>query len=238
MNKIKSTIPFAWLLWAILSIPASGQSPFVIPALPDAPIARVASESHHAAVVRVTSDAWVRGGHPSGSGTLIWNNGSEGYVLTANHVTQGAQSGVITYHGGQQSKFRVVGADALGDLALLKTDPPDDAICIPLGEEADAPLKGEVVELVGYGGGRFLAWGGEVNGYARCGHTGPYQELTLNTQTISGDSGGAMIYNGKLVGVIWGGPTLYERGPMKATHGASCVRIRQIFRNILPAGFT
>jgi serine protease Do len=55
----------------------------------------------------------------AGSGVIIR---SDGYILTNNHVVEGADSIVVTLYGGKEYKGRVVGRDPESDLAVVKID--------------------------------------------------------------------------------------------------------------------
>lgn len=181
--------------------------------------ASLAAGSFSEAVVRIHCR------QSAGSGALIHVHGSSGYVLTAAHVVEGGGQAQAQWHDGYTAIATLVAADAQLDVALLRVTPPANAITIKLAESDHWPQRGEMVELIGYGGGRLRHWQASVNGYVMTDGIGRHQTLSLHTQTIGGDSGGAIIWRGKLVGVIWGGPLAGPRGPMLATHGTSCVAI-------------
>ena len=161
----------------------------------------------------------------AGSGTLIHAHQGTGYILTAAHVVESGGETQAQWHNGYTAIATLAAADAQLDVALLRVTPPADATTIELAESDHWPQRGETVELIGYGGGRLRHWQASVNGYAMTDGIGRHQTLSLHTQTIGGDSGGAIVWRGKLVGVIWGGPLAGPRGPMLATHGTSCVAI-------------
>ncbi len=183
------------------------------------------------------SDAVVRvyAGNAAGSGTLIRADGDAGWVLTAAHVVRGQAAFRVVWHDGHVSGATLLGSDEAYDLALLQITPPPAATTLPLAGDDQWPPPGDSVELIGYGGGRLRQWTAKVNGYALTPGAGRYQTLSVATQTIGGDSGGAMIYRGRLVGVIWGGPLAGPRGPMLATHGTCCVAIGQFIDGLTPA---
>ncbi|MFC1909889.1 S1C family serine protease [Chloroflexota bacterium] len=54
-----------------------------------------------------------------GSGFLV---DSEGYILTNNHVVDGATSLEVVFHNGDNAQATVVGTDPLDDLAVIKVD--------------------------------------------------------------------------------------------------------------------
>ncbi|MCZ7439713.1 trypsin-like peptidase domain-containing protein [Micromonospora sp. WMMC241] len=71
----------------------------------------------------------------------------DGLLLTSAHVVQGANGGVAAFGDGTETRFRVVGADPLSDLAVLRAEeagvPP-----VELGD-ADRLRIGQLVVAVG-----------------------------------------------------------------------------------------
>ena len=55
-----------------------------------------------------------------GSGFVI---DEEGHIITNNHVVEGAESVVVTFHDGVQAPAEIIGSDQNTDLAVLKVDP-------------------------------------------------------------------------------------------------------------------
>lgn len=176
----------------------------------------------------------VFGGAGAGCGTLVRVDGQRGWLLTAAHVVEGSARCRAQWATGEASDGQVVASDEQLDVALVALDAPADAITLPLAGANEWPRQGDVVELIGYGGGRLRHWSAKVNGYALTGETQRHQTLSIDTQTIGGDSGGAIAFNDRLVGVIWGGPLAGPRGPMVATHGTCCVAIDALVRRAVP----
>ncbi len=83
-------------------------------------------------------------GESLGSGVVYTG---DGFLLTNAHVVGGAQGGTASFSDGSATPFRVVGADRLSDLAVLRvsggTPPPAE-----LGE-ADQLVVGQLVVAVG-----------------------------------------------------------------------------------------
>jgi S1-C subfamily serine protease len=71
----------------------------------------------------------------------------DGYLLTSAHVVAGADSGTAVFSDGRQSRFEVVGADALSDLAVLQVTLSD----LPAASLGDAEYLrvGQLVVAVG-----------------------------------------------------------------------------------------
>ena len=58
----------------------------------------------------------------SGSGVIFQKNGDSAYIVTNNHVVEGASKLEVSLYNGQKITASVVGTDALTDLAVLKID--------------------------------------------------------------------------------------------------------------------
>ncbi|MCM3671189.1 trypsin-like peptidase domain-containing protein [Mesobacillus maritimus] len=58
----------------------------------------------------------------SGSGVIFKVDGNNAFIVTNNHVIEGATEVEISLYNGEKVKAEVVGADALTDLAVLKID--------------------------------------------------------------------------------------------------------------------
>ncbi|USK28138.1 trypsin-like peptidase domain-containing protein [Bacillus sp. CMF21] len=58
----------------------------------------------------------------TGSGVIFKKDGETAYIITNNHVIEGASSIEISYSDGEKSKAELVGADPLTDTAVLKID--------------------------------------------------------------------------------------------------------------------
>ena len=85
-----------------------------------------------------------RGGESLGSGVVFTG---DGFLLTNAHVVGGATSGTAAFADGSTSPFRVVGADPLSDLAVLRANGETPAPA-ELGE-ADRLVVGQLVVAVG-----------------------------------------------------------------------------------------
>ncbi len=135
-----------------------------------------------------------------GSGVIV---SAQGYILTNNHVVEGADQVEVAFPDGRQTVARVVGADPETDLAVLKID-ASDLPAITLGQTDDVHV-GDVVLAIGnpFGVGQTVTMG-IVSALGR-------HDLGINTfenfiQTDAainpGNSGGALVdTRGNLVGV-------------------------------------
>jgi S1-C subfamily serine protease len=84
------------------------------------------------------------GGESLGSGVVFTG---DGFILTNAHVVGQADSGTAAFSDGTTAPFRVVGADPLSDLAVLRTTGPTPPPA-ELGE-ADDLVVGQLVVAVG-----------------------------------------------------------------------------------------
>ncbi|HRP32321.1 MAG TPA: trypsin-like peptidase domain-containing protein [Agriterribacter sp.] len=81
----------------------------------------------------------------SGSGVII---SKDGYIVTNNHVVDGASEITVTLNDRKNFKAKVVGTDANTDLALIKIDGKDLPV-MPIGNSDDTKL-GQWVLAIGY----------------------------------------------------------------------------------------
>ncbi len=91
-----------------------------------------------------SSDAQYRERHAGGSGVII---SSDGYIVTNNHVVEGASSLRVRFNDGRKFEARLVGTDATTDIALLKID-AKKLPAIPFGSSDELRL-GEWVLAIG-----------------------------------------------------------------------------------------
>ena len=104
-------------------------------------------------------------GHPYSWGTGVVMT-SDGYILTNTHVLDGADEAEVVLYNGERYPAKLVGADAISDIAVLKTEAVglvpaqfgdssevrvgDDAIAIgnPLGEEFSGTMTTGIISGV------------------------------------------------------------------------------------------
>lgn len=88
----------------------------------------------------------VRSRRGSGAGSAVTFT-DDGFLLTSAHVVAGADSGAATFSDGAESRFDVVGADPLSDLAVLRVR--SDAVAPATLGDADKLQVGQLVVAVG-----------------------------------------------------------------------------------------
>jgi serine protease Do len=142
------------------------------------------------------------GGHmvALGSGFII---DASGYVVTNNHVIEGAQNISIALSDGQQLDAELVGADDKTDIALLKVKSDKPLPAVSFGD-SDGLDVGDWVVAVGnpFGlGGTVTA--GIVSARGRDIRSGPFDDFIQTDASINkGNSGGPMFAaDGTVMGI-------------------------------------
>jgi serine protease Do len=135
-----------------------------------------------------------------GSGFII---DPAGYIVTNNHVVDGAHDVRVTLTNGKKFKAKVVGRDAKTDLALLKIDAGTTLPYVSFGD-SDNEHEGDWVIAVGnpYGlNGTVTA--GIVSGHGRDINEGPYDDfLQIDAPINPGNSGGPLFnQSGQVIGI-------------------------------------
>ncbi len=143
----------------------------------------------------------------AGSG-FLWDR--EGHIVTNYHVIEGAQSIEVSFSEEDVMPAKVVGADPLNDLAVLKVErvPPG---LIPLSErlgDSDTLQVGQRAIAIGNPFGRFdrTLTAGVISALNRTLETGENRRLRRAIQTDAainrGNSGGPLLDgDGRLIGV-------------------------------------
>ena len=134
-----------------------------------------------------------------GSGFII---NPAGYIVTNNHVVDGATEIQVKIDDGRELPGKVVGRDPRTDLALLKVDATNLPV-IPLGDSAELQV-GEPVMAIGnpFGLERTVTTG-IVSATGRVIGQGPYDDFIQTDASINpGNSGGPLINaRGQAVGI-------------------------------------
>ena len=144
-------------------------------------------------------------GEGAGSGVAFTD---DGFMLTSAHVVAGAQAGLAEFSDGTESRFDVVGADPLADLAVLRVR--DGAVRPATLGDADTLRIGQLVVAVG----NPLGLGGSVTAgvVSALGRSLPVRDnrrtrliddvIQTDAALNPGNSGGALAEStGKVVGI-------------------------------------
>jgi serine protease DegS len=135
-----------------------------------------------------------------GSGVII---SPEGYVLTNNHVIEGAEEILVGLHDGRSVNAAVVGSDPETDLAILRIELPElPSLVIGRSDELEV---GDVVLAIGnpFGVGQTVTMGiVSATGRSQLG-INTFEDFIQTDAAINpGNSGGALINaRGELVGI-------------------------------------
>ena len=84
----------------------------------------------------------------SGSGVIFKKEGEFAYIVTNNHVIEGAEKIEVSLENGEKTMAELVGADALTDLAVLKIDEKYADEVLEFGD-SDKLRAGEQVVAIG-----------------------------------------------------------------------------------------
>jgi serine protease Do len=140
----------------------------------------------------------------SGSGVIV---SEDGYIVTNNHVVDGATDITVTLNDRKNYKAKVIGTDANTDLALIKIDGSHLPV-MPMGNSDDARL-GQWVLAIGYPlnldvtvtEGIVSAKSRNI-GINRQGSAPVESFIQTDAAVNPGSSGGALINtNGELIGI-------------------------------------
>ncbi len=135
----------------------------------------------------------------SGSGVII---SSDGYIVTNNHVVNGADELTVTLEDNREFNARIIGVDPTTDLALIKID-GKNLPTLPIGD-SDKLKVGEWVIAVGNPFGlNNTVTAGIISAKARTlGQNGVESFIQTDAAINKGNSGGALVNTkGELVGI-------------------------------------
>ena len=137
----------------------------------------------------------------TGSGFIIKANG---LAITNQHVVEDKEEVYVRLFDGTRTRARVLGRDAMGDMALLQIESETPLPAVPLGN-SDALRVGEMVVAIGspIGFEHSVTFGiisGKRRNFLRSSAVGGY--LQTDAAITTGNSGGPLInMRGEVVGV-------------------------------------
>ncbi|MBL9060210.1 MAG: DegQ family serine endoprotease, partial [Mangrovicoccus sp.] len=134
-----------------------------------------------------------------GSGFVISH---DGFIVTNNHVIEGADSITIEFMSGKEFKAKVVGTDPNTDIALLKVDSDEPLPFVPFGD-SDAMRVGDWVMAMGNPLGQgFSVSAGIVSARGRA-LSGSYDDYIQTDAAINRGNSGGPLFNmdGQVIGV-------------------------------------
>ena len=139
-----------------------------------------------------------------GSGFVI-NIGKNGdaYVITNNHVIEGADEITVILQDNDRLKAELVGRDAKTDIAVLKVKSNDKMVAVSFGNSDDARVGDWVIAIgnpFGLGG---TVTTGIISARGRDIQSGPYDNFIQTDASINrGNSGGPLFdMDGRVIGI-------------------------------------
>ncbi len=133
----------------------------------------------------------------SGSGVITT---ADGLILTAAHVTQGADEITVVFPDGEQVRGKVLGANYSKDIAMVRIEGKGPWPYAEMGESKSL-TAGDWVLAMGHSAGFDAARTPPVR-FGRVVSQGPGNFLTTDCTLIGGDSGGPLFdLNGKIIGI-------------------------------------
>jgi len=135
-----------------------------------------------------------------GSGFIV---DPSGYIVTDDHVVENADKITITFQNGGQYPARVIGRDALTDVALLKIDAEQALPHVRWGDSDTARVGDWVLAIGNPFGLDNTVSSGIISARGRDIHAGPYDDfLQIDAAINRGNSGGPTFdLNGNVIGI-------------------------------------
>ncbi len=139
----------------------------------------------------------------TGSGIII---SADGYVVTNNHVIDGASAVKVTLNTGEEYEAKVIGADERTDLAVLKINPKETLTVAELGDSSQIQVGERAIAIGNPLGMEFF--GSVTQGII----SAVNRSITVDNRTMSviqtdaaineGNSGGALVNAyGQIIGI-------------------------------------
>jgi serine protease Do len=136
----------------------------------------------------------------AGSGVII---SADGYILTNNHVVEGAKEVIVTLADKQEHKAQIVGRDPKTDLAVLKIKPVNTLPSANMGDSERLRVGDWVVAIGNPFGLSHTVTSGIVSAKGRVIGAGPYDDFIQTDASINPGNSGGPLFNmrGEVVGI-------------------------------------
>lgn len=136
----------------------------------------------------------------AGSGVII---SKDGYILTNNHVVDGAKEVTVTMANKKEYKAKVVGRDAKTDLAVLKVEAKKSFPSAALGDSERLKVGDWVIAIGNPFGLNHTVTSGIVSAKGRVIGAGPYDDFIQTDASINPGNSGGPLFNmrGEVVGI-------------------------------------
>lgn len=135
-----------------------------------------------------------------GSGVIV---SSDGYILTNNHVVEGADAINVRLSDFEEYDAKIIGRDPKTDIALIKIEPKNKLPTVTFGDSDKLRVGDWVIAIGNPFGFEQTVTAGIVSGKGRSIGNGPYANFIQTDASINpGNSGGPLFdVEGKMVGV-------------------------------------
>ncbi len=135
-----------------------------------------------------------------GSGFVI---DPTGFIVTNNHVIEGADDIEANFADGSKLKAKLVGVDSKTDLALLKVEPEKPLVAVPFGDSRQMRIGDWVMAIgnpFGLGGSVTV---GIISARGRNINAGPYDNFIQTDAAINRGNSGGPLFNmkGEVIGI-------------------------------------
>ncbi len=135
-----------------------------------------------------------------GSGFII---SADGYIVTNNHVIDGADEITVRLHEGETLPAKLIGRDPKTDVALLKVEPAKDLPFVKWGDSDHARIGDWAVAIgnpFGLGG---TVTAGIISARNRDINQGPYDDFIQTDASINRGNSGGPLFNldGDVIGI-------------------------------------
>ncbi|ARM89128.1 serine protease Do 4 [Rhizobium sp. CIAT894] len=135
-----------------------------------------------------------------GSGFVI---DPTGYIVTNNHVIEGADDIEINFANGSKLKAKLIGTDTKTDLSVLKVEPKTPLKFVKFGDSSTMRIGDWVMAIgnpFGFGGSVTV---GIISGRGRNINAGPYDNFIQTDAAINKGNSGGPLFNmkGEVIGI-------------------------------------
>jgi len=135
-----------------------------------------------------------------GSGFVI---DPTGYIVTNNHVIEGADDIEVNFANGSKLKAKLIGTDTKTDLSVLKVEPKSPLKSVKFGDSSTMRIGDWVMAIgnpFGFGGSVTV---GIISGRGRNINAGPYDNFIQTDAAINKGNSGGPLFNmkGEVIGI-------------------------------------
>ena len=145
--------------------------------------------------VRTTENGKVYEGVSAGSGFVL---SSDGFIVTNHHVIEGSTAVHVTFADGTKAEARIIGSDAVNDIALLKIE-ASNLVPVTIGSSSNLRVGDQVVAIGNaLGELSFSLTAGYVSGIDRSISTdGSVINMIQTDASINSGNSGGPLFNGR-----------------------------------------